>query len=241
MLSHDRGDRLIRKAGGFGRRDWILSDQEVVADKAVVIDRGDRQAVCIAARLAVRLHADAVAVKIADRIGVLGPIAGVAGRNRHNGGSVLQIVEDLLISFRSRLARAGTGRAEREVDRIRTEHDCILNGCRIVRVIRAALVAEDLHDQNLCIRRCAVHMYAVQCRDISAVSVRQIPVGRRDTGNMGAVLALRVRLMRYVQILVDVAIAVCDLFCPVQIRRTDAFLDMLSLISSASSRSREAL
>lgn len=69
-------------------------------------------------------------------------------------------------------------------------------------------------------------MYAVQCRDISAVSVRQIPVGRRDTGNMGAVLALCVRLMRYVQILVDVAIAVCDLFCPVQIRRTDAFLDM---------------
>lgn len=69
-------------------------------------------------------------------------------------------------------------------------------------------------------------MYAVQCRDISAVSVRQIPVGRRDTGNMGAVLALRVRLMRYVQILVDVAIAVCDLFCPVQIRRADAFLDM---------------
>ena len=32
---------------------------------------------------------------------------------------------------------------------------------------------------------------------------------------MGAVLALRVRLMRYVQIFVDVAIAVCDLFCPV--------------------------
>ncbi len=76
----------------------LLSDQEVVADKAVVIDRGDRQAVCIA-RLTVRSHTDAVAAKIADRIGVLGPIAGIAGRNRHNGGSVLQIVEDLLISF----------------------------------------------------------------------------------------------------------------------------------------------
>ena len=108
---------------------------------------------------------------------------------------------------------AGDGRAERQVDRVAVEQQGVLEGRHIVRIIRAAALAEDLHRQDLRIRRHADHAVFLAGRVQIAVGVLRPDIGIRggDTGNVRAVVALRVVVMGDVQILIDVVERIGDL------------------------------
>ena len=94
------------------------------------------------------------------------------------------------------LARFGRGRfgesrrhAETHVDRVRTEHDCVLERRDNIRIIRAAaVVAEDLHDHQLRIRRNARYLPAVRADD-----TRNMRAVRIAAGYIGIIVVIIIR------------------------------------------------
>ena len=168
----------------------IVKDQRC-AGHTDVLRRCDAEAVDKSARIAAGVHVYIVDIQVGIqkcRQGVA-----VAGRNGNNHPLIIvlgsQIVHDVLI--RAVIGKALHGRAQGQIARIAIKNNGILDGCHVIGIIGAAFGAEHLHDQQLGVRRHADRVDILRCVDIGGTA-RNITVRRRDTGHMGAVLALGV-------------------------------------------------
>ena len=115
----------------------------------------------------------------------------VARRDRNDHalvhGLVCQFIQFILIARRIGVAlRAGT---ERKVRHVAVEHDRVFQCAEIVGIVCAAARAEHLHDEQLRVGR---HADRMDRRDRIVVRRTDEAVGRRDTGNVRAVIALAV-------------------------------------------------
>ena len=180
-----------RQAGVVGR-----GNGERIAERAGRADRVDHGIL-----RELHLRAGIVVLRIAEL---------VAGGDGHDGVRVLETGKQLVVIAEG---MAGDGRAERQVDRVAVEQQGVLEGRHIVRIIRAAALAKDLHRQDLRIRRHADHAVFLAGRVQIAVGVLRPDIGIRggDTGNVRTVVALRVVVMGDVQILIDIVERIGDL------------------------------
>ena len=94
---------------------------------------------------------------------------------------------------------AGVARAQGQVHGITAQKDSVLNGHHVVRVIRAAVLAKDLHGDNLGVRGHALHQNLVQSLGVGAISTGDIGVGCGNACHVGTVLGLGGRVMGNLQ------------------------------------------
>ena len=209
--------------GIFGfreERDFAVNAQ-VVAGLTDVVDGGDCQRVGVAARGADGVKADVVGVEVADAACcAVSPGTGVAGGDADDCARFRQVVQDGLVF--SVGAGAGVGRTQGQVDAVAAQNDCIFDGCHVVRRVSAAGLAEDLHGDQLCIRCNALCMDAFKGCNKAALAVRDVAVGCGDTGNVRAVFAGFVVVVREVEIFVNVVVAERQLGIDVELFRRDA-------------------
>ena len=140
----------------------------------------------------------------------------VAGGDGHNRIGIRQAVEQGIIGA---VGMAGHGGTQREVHRIAAQEDRILQRRHVVGVIRAAVSAEDLKGQQLCIRRNANNAVLLPRGMQIAVRVLGPDIGvcRRNAGNVGPVIALGIVVMGDVQALVNVVKAIRHLRITIQL------------------------
>ena len=153
------------------------------------------------------VHAGHGQGRIIGRGGGNGPVVRVGGQGQVGaagalvGGAVLVAcrahqTDARIFDALVHLARFGRGRfgesrrhTETHVDRVRTEHDCVLERRDNIRIIRAAaVVAEDLHDHQLRIRRNARYLPAVRADD-----TRNMRTVRIAAGYVGIIVVIIIR------------------------------------------------
>ena len=202
----------------------------VVAGLADIIDRGNGKGVRERAGLTVGLPAHGLGVRIA-KLRILKPVAGVTRGHRNDHAAVGDPLENGFISSVGIVRVAGVSAAEGQVCRIRAEHHGVLNSRHIVGVVSAAALAEHLHDQKLRIRRNTLCQDAIQSIGIGSVAVGRVAVSRRDTGDMGTVIALGVIVVRNIQIFINIVEAVRNLGIDIKLlgSRALAALDRVEL------------
>ena len=208
------GHGKVVVAGGFGVDHRQLAHGKVLPCGTPVLHRGHSQGVGIRARGAYGVHAHAVVVQKAVCGSPISPGAGVAGGNNHNGIGVLEAVQQLGIGLVGGLA--GSCRAQRQVHSICAQHNGILNGHHIVGLIGAALLAKDLHGEELGIGSHTADIHRL-CRRDKAIALLQEAVGRGNAGHMRAVLSLCVMVMCDLQTGVHVVVAQGQLLIEVQV------------------------
>ena len=227
----------------------IAIDINVETNHTVVLNGSDAQRVGERTGLTNGILADIGMVQIAPVFSILRPGAGVTGRDGHHNAGLRQIVHNGLEHGVGVGATAGGNGTQRQVDDISAQDHSVLNGSHIVGVIRRAVLAEDLHGQQLRIGGHALHKAVLQRLAVIAGGAAVQPgVGGGDTGNVGAVLTLFVIVvgdivvgiliveaegqlgveisLGGIQIILDVQLIrhCCDLLCIQQIQRSDVFL-----------------
>ena len=188
-------------------------DREILRGVGDVVGTGDGQRILIGAG-----GADAAGVGILGKQqavdGVLSPVAGVTGRHANDGIRLVQRIHDI-----GEVGLAGGREADRrgakgQVDAVAVQNDGILDGGDVVIGIGAAVLAEHLHNNDLRIGRNADD--AVVSVGVGAVRIFHIAVGRGDTGNVRAVVALLIVVMRDVESGVNIVEAEGDLAADIQ-------------------------
>ena len=188
-------------------------DREILRGVGDVVGTGDGQRILIGAG-----GADAAGVGILGKQqavdGVLSPVAGVTGRHANDGIRLVQRIHDI-----GEVGLAGGREADRrgakgQVDAVAVQNDGILDGGDVVIGISAAVLAEHLHNDDLRIGRNADD--AVVSVGVGAVRIFHIAVGRGDTGNVRAVVALLIVVMRDVESGVNIVEAEGDLAADIQ-------------------------
>ena len=238
-------------AGGFYINKFLAVNLQIFAGVTDVVNRRDGKCVGERAGRADHVHADVIVIQqpraaagivaIGAGIGIFRPVAGVTGRDGHHSVLGRKAVQNCLID-RNRigirvhigrvLRRAGIAGAEREVDAVGTQNNCVLDGRHIVRIERAAVRAEHLHNQQLCLRRNALCLDGIQRGNIGgfvAVCLRDIFVCRRNTGNVRAVFRLRIVVVRHVGILIYIVICERKLAAIVEVVGAHAVLRNVQL------------
>ena len=210
---------------GLGVAHQAAAHGEVAAGEAVVIHGGDCQGVGEGAGGAVGLHGDIVGVEVPG-LGVLRPVAGVAGGHADHGAGLGDVVHDLGVIL-VHAAEAGVAGAQGQVHAVAAQDDGVLDGGHVVGVIGSAARAEDLHDHQLGVGGHALHLHALQGGGEGAVILLDVSVGGGDAGHVGAVLALLVAHVIHGVVLVDVVIREGDL--GVQVDLVGGDLDVQAL------------
>ena len=208
----DAGDGRVAVAGGLIVEDPQIAEHDRHTDLAAVVHGGDGQAVGEGAGAAVGGIVHVAHVQIAVHIVVVGgviPGVAVAGGHGDHHAVLQQAVHDVLVALGEGQTRlAGT---EGQVGAVAAQDDGVLDGGHVVGIVSAAAVAEDLHRDELRVGGNALDADLGQRADVAARAVRDVAVGRGDTGDVGAVGALRVVLVGHVKVAVHVAVAVGDL------------------------------
>ena len=227
VLARDGDHGLVGMPGSLGVEDLMAVEFDVVAGHAVIVHGGNRQRVGIGAGGTVCRPAYALGIGIAIG-GILKPASGVARGHRNDGAALDDVLQNRLKGCIGITGETGVAAAERQVHGVCAENNGILNGYHVVGIIGAAALAEDLHGEHLCIRCDALrqNVCAVQRADIGAVTVRNIAVARRDTGDMGAMVALGIVVMGDIQIVVSIVVAEGDLRVDIQIRSAQCLIGL---------------
>ena len=205
----------IAVAQGFQIAEGMLTHGQIAGEIAVVVHGGHSQGIGVGAGGAAGGEVHIIVEEVAV-VGVLGPVAVVAAGDGHDGISLLQLLEQLLVQGIIAVSSACQGGAQGQVDGICAKDQSILHGGENVGVISAAVVAEDLHGQDLGIGSIARHA-GLPGGIHEAVVLGNEAVCGGNTGNMGAVLALAVIVVGDVQIGVDVVVAESGLGVDVQV------------------------
>ena len=203
--------------------DHVVTHSEVVVVAAGIVHRGNANAVNKGARRAAGVHGDVVAIQIAGGAvsGGSGIVTGVTGGHSHHGIRAYEAVQQILVSGVP--GEAGVRGTQRQVHGSAAQDDGVFDGGHVVGVISAAAHAEDLHNNDLRIRGNTLHAHGLQRVGEGSVAVGDEAVGRRNTLDVGAMLALRVGVMIDDTVgLVDVVVAVRHLGGPVQVLRSQA-------------------
>ena len=192
--------------------DYFPINGEVVTHHAVVFNRSDTQGVGEGAGLAGGVHSNVGIVQIAAIVGILHPRTGVTGRDGNHNTGLGQVFHDFLEISVGVMATAGRGGAQGQVDGISAQQNGIFNGCEEVRIAGRALLAEDLHGQQLCIGSHALHEAVVQrLAEIAGSGVIQPGVSSGNAGNMGAMVTLFIVVVGDIIVKISVVIAEGDL------------------------------
>ena len=180
-----------------------VGENDRSAGHALVVHRGDGEGVGIGAGRAAGVEVDVVLVEVAVR-GLIGPVVVVAGGDGDDGVVVHQVLEDLKVSVAGG-EEACAGGAQGQVDGVRAHDHGVLDGDHVVRVVSAAALAEDLHDHQLRVGSFALRQHGAHIEGLLEAAVHgDVPVGGRDAGDVGAVLALGVIVVGDVQIAVNI-------------------------------------
>ena len=203
---------------GLAVEDHALTGLQVVAGAAHIVHRGNGKGVPGRTGGAGGGHADIRGIEIARGVlAVLHPGAGVAGGHHGHDAALRQLLQDLLVAVLLVAVPAGEARAQGEVHRVAAQDDGVLNGHHVVGLIRAAPGAEDLHGEDLGIRRNALGLDGFQRVGEAAVPIGDKAVGGGNARHMGAMLAAAVIVVGDVQALVDVVEAEGQLLRAVEV------------------------
>ena len=188
-------------------------DRKILCGVGNVVGTGDGQRILIGAG-----GADAAGVGILGKQqavdGVLCPVSGVTGRHANDGIRLVQRIHDIVEVRLAGGREADRRGAKGQVDAVAVQNDGILDGGDVVIGIGAAVLAEHLHNDDLRIGRNADD--AVVSVGVGAVRIFHIAVGRGDTGNVRAVVALLIVVMRDVESGVNIVEAEGDLAADIQ-------------------------
>ena len=217
-LAADRGHGLVGVAlGGRIRiRHRPVPEGQVVAGEAGVIHRSHRQGIGIGAGRTGRCHAHAICIQCAA-VCFLRPGARVTRRNGYDSVTLCQGVQNFSINVCTGIAAvARIGRAQGQVDGVAAQNDSVFYGGQIVGVIGASCHTEDLHDNELRIRRHPLDMAFLQRMGKASILPGNIGIGSRNACHVGAVLTGRIQDMGQVYIPVHVVETEGDLFVHIQ-------------------------
>ena len=192
--------------------DDLLANLDVVVGLACILSRTNRQGLCGGSGRCQHgiVHVFHIQVAGAAVTG-LGPVTGVTGSHGHDDVVLGQAVKNILV-----VAVPGEAlvAAQGQVDHITAQHDGIFDGDHVVGVIGAAVLAEDLHDDQLCVGSHALH--GDLCHGAGkAVTGGDVAVGSSDTGNMGAMSALVIVVVGHIVVPVHVVDGEGDLLIDV--------------------------
>ena len=185
----DRGHRGALAAVGIEDVLTAVEDQRH-AGVADVVGGGHTEAVDEGTGGTAGVPADVLGVELRGRS--IGKSAGVARGDRDDHALVIrarELVEHILVV--AVIGEAGIPGAEGEVRRVRVEQDRVLDGHHVIGVVGAAFLAEDLHDEQLGVRRHADGIDRSGCVIVARAAL-DVAVGRRDTRDVRAMLALLV-------------------------------------------------
>ena len=183
----------------------LVANAQIGACVADVVHRGNREGIGIGAGRANGIQIHAVIIQVAAIIRIGHPAVGVAGGDAHHRIRLGQLIQDVLINLLRSAAGTGIGRAKRQVHRVTTQDNGILNGNHIVGIPSAAVLAEDLHGKNLRIRRHALGLHRIQRVDIRAFLLAgDVGIGRRNACHVRTMLALAIVVVDDIKILVHI-------------------------------------
>ena len=207
----DRGHVRIAVALGLGVEDGgvIAAELQRGANGAYVLSRRHAEAVDKGTGRAAGVQAHVIQVEVRNTGGQeVRPVVGVARGDRHHGAAVNEAVHDLLIAVGEGVA--GSAGAQGQVDGICLQDDGVLDGGHVVGVVSTAARAEDLHGEDLGVRRNADGEHFGRRFDELAVLLDEA-VGGRNTGHVRAVLFLGVAQVVGGVVAVDVVVGEGDL------------------------------
>ena len=132
-------------------------------------------------------------------------MAGVTGGHSHDNTAVSQAFHDGLVLLGGVSGAAGAAGAQGQVHGVSAQNDGVFDSGHVVGVISAALLAEDLHGQQLCVGSNALNEYAGQSGSEAGLAGNE-GVGSSDTGNVGTVFALLVIQVGNIVVLVNIVV-----------------------------------
>ena len=160
-----------------------------VSDDRGVLRRRNRQGVEIGGGRTGGRQGDGVGIDAVVILEGIVPGVGVTGGATVHGIAGLQLIHHGLIVVRE--GGAGVAGTEGQVDGVCAEDDGVLDRGHVVGIVGAAADAEDLHDEKLRVGRVTDGLHFFLRVDELAVLL-DVTVRGRDTGDVGAVLALLV-------------------------------------------------
>ena len=198
---------------GLGVAEDLAVHHDAAADGAVIVHGGNGHEAGEGAGGADGVQVHVLAVEVAGG-GVGGPGAVVAcgGDDGHAAGH--DALHHLLVG--RVIGGTGGGGTQGQVDAVGTQQQGVLDGGHDVGVKGTALLAEDLHDQQLGVGSGTGHIDGLQGIDELAAALDEA-VGGGDTGDVGAMLALVVVVMGDVQVGVHIVEAEGSLGVDVQL------------------------
>ena len=137
------------------------------------------------------------------------PVVGVAHGDGHHGVGVHQTVQNALILGAG--GHTGGGGAQGQVHGVRAQHDGVLDGHHVVGVIGTAVLAEDLHGEDLGVVGLALDLVVAAGGLGKAAAADHVLVARGDALHVGAVVALGIVAVGDVVVAVHVVVGVGDL------------------------------
>ena len=200
---------------GFQVAKGVLACDQVAGEIAVIVHGGHSQGIGVGTGSTAGGEVHIVVEEIAV-VGILRPVAVVAAGDGHDGVSLGQAVEELLVQGIIAVGPARQRRAQGQVNGIRSQDQRVLHGGEDVGVVGTAVGTEDLHGQDLGIGCIARHAGLPRSIHKHVLFLNEA-VGGGDTCHMGAVLTLAVVVVGHVQAGVDIVIAKCGLGIDVQI------------------------
>ena len=180
-------------------------DGRHTGNEACVVNGGNAHGVGEGSGRAVGLHADIISVQVAG-VGLFCPVAGVTGGHSNHNTGLGQAFHNGLIFSLGASGTAGVAGAQRQVDGVSAQNDGVFDSGHVVGIISAALLAEDLHGDQLCVGSNTLHENTVQSGSETAFSGNE-GVSGSDAGNVGAVLALLVVQVGDIVVLVNIVVA----------------------------------
>ena len=220
--------RLLPGQGGHGGvavfrlgiEHQIAANIQVHPRVSAVVYGSHRQGIGIRTRHTGGGHTHITGIQVTGRaVAILHPGAGVAGRHGGHNAAVRQRIQNGLIRIIAVPVIARAAGTQGQIYRITAQHNRILNGSHIVRIVCTAGSAKYLHGNNLGIRRNALDIDRLQGRSKTAVRLGNIGICRCNSRHMGAVFCLAVVVMGNVQIPIDVVKSEGELPAEVQILR----------------------
>ena len=230
MLPCDGGDGgiLVVVGAGVGIEDLVVVGFHVGIGDTVVVHGGHGQGIGVGSGGAA--GGPAVAVGISHAVGrVLVPAAGVTGGDGDHHAALGDPLQDGCIGVGGNVVEAGVAGAQGQVGGIGTQHHGVLDGHHVVGVISAAGLAEDLHDQDLCVGSHALGADGVQGIGVAALAIGNKAVARGDAGDVGAVVTLGILVMGDVQAVVHVVEAEGDLGVHIQGGSSQTVVTLVSI------------
>ena len=213
LLTGDGCQRRIAVIGTLSVEHHVIANGEIQSGVAGIVDGSNTKGVGEGSGRTAGVHADIIGVQQTAGSSLIRPSAGVAGGHNHHNTALIQRIQDSLVFSSGVASHTGSAGTQGQVHRVSAQDDCVFDSGQVVSRISAAVSAEDLHDQQLCIGSNALHIGGLQCVG-KAIACGNVGICTCDTGNVRTVLTV---IVAQVQIFINVAKAEGNLAVEVQV------------------------